>query len=322
MNNQQSLGFSKSESESQPSCWVLLGRVAWMGLGSRGHNRALTGISLVFFFITAVVVSLVSYRGEWNYGSLRNRQGPGLTFATALEVLEGTAGSWGGSPAHHGVVSFITGASSGFLQESGFQRFTRNVVFSVILGFLLPIWCLSFSINGLGNDRESNTLFWLLCKPVPRWVIYLGRWLSVLPWVLVFNLGCFFVLSLCVGQAGIRVFLEFWPAIALACLAYSSIFFYLGACWSRPAMIALGYAFILETFLGNMPGSLKQLSVAFYSRSMILERGEALGIQLERSAVFLPYSQSGAVMMLAGIALVFLAWGIFSFQRMEWRGEK
>src|SRR5258708_21858580 len=40
--------------------------------------------------------------------------------------------------------------------ESAVQVFARWVVAAVFLGFLLPLWSLSFATEAIGGDRENN----------------------------------------------------------------------------------------------------------------------------------------------------------------------
>jgi ABC-type transport system involved in multi-copper enzyme maturation permease subunit len=208
------------------------------------------------------------------------------------------------------------------LIQSGFPVFTKNVVFSVLLGFLLPLWCLTFAVEGLGAEREGKTLFWLFSKPVPRSSIYIGKFLAILPWVLIWSLGGFFVLAVCAGDSGLFAFKLFWQPIALASITYASVFFFMGACLPRASLIALAYAFVVETLLGSMPGSLKQLSVAFYARCIMFQKSADLGVVLEQGGGYGDFSETMAIFFMMGIALLFLVAGIFFFGKIELRGQR
>ena len=43
--------------------------------------------------------------------------------------------------------------------------FSRWLVFFLFLGFLLPLWNLSFATSALGSDRENRSLIWLMTRP-------------------------------------------------------------------------------------------------------------------------------------------------------------
>ncbi len=285
-----------------------------------GHS--LFWVSAGFLLLVAAVVVSVSFKNQWNYKTLKPRGQAGFNFKNSIEMIEACSMALGHNAGVSAVCSAVSGASSGLLIQSGFPVFTKNVVFSVLLGFLLPLWCLTFAVEGLGSEREGKTLFWLFSKPVPRSSIYVGKFLAILPWVIIWSLGGFFVLAVCAGDSGIFAFKLFWQPIALASITYASIFFFMGACLPRASLIALAYAFVVETLLGSMPGSLKQLSVAFYARCIMFQKSSDLGVVLEQGGGYGDFSQTMAICFMLGIALMFLVAGIFFFGKIELRGQR
>jgi hypothetical protein len=285
-----------------------------------GHS--LFWVSAGFLLLVAAVVVSVSFKNQWNYKTLKPRGQAGFNFKNSIEMIEAGSMALGHNAGVSAVCSAVSGASSGLLIQSGFPVFTKNVVFSVLLGFLLPLWCLTFAVEGLGSEREGKTLFWLFSKPVPRSSIYVGKFLAILPWVIIWSLGGFFVLAVCAGDSGIFAFKLFWQPIALASVTYASVFFFMGACLPRASLIALAYAFVVETLLGSMPGSLKQLSVAFYARCIMFQKSSDLGVVLEQGGGYGDFSQTMAICFMLGIALMFLVAGIFFFGKIELRGQR
>jgi len=319
-----------------------------------GHS--LFWVSAGFLLLVAAVVVSVSFKNQWNYKTLKPRGQAGFNFKNSIEMIEAGSMALGHNAGVSAICSAVSGASSGLLIQSGLPVFTKNVVFSVLLGFLLPLWCLTFAVEGLGSEREGKTLFWLFSKPVPRSSIYVGKFLAILPWVIIWSLGGFFVLAVCAGDSGIFAFKLFWQPIALAsityasvfffmgaCLpraslialayafvvetllasiTYASVFFFMGACLPRASLIALAYAFVVETLLGSMPGSLKQLSVAFYARCIMFQKSSDLGVVLEQGGGYGDFSQTMAICFMLGIALMFLVAGIFFFGKIELRGQR
>ena len=85
---------------------------------------------------------------------------------------------------------------------SAVQVFARFVAAAVFLGFLLPLWSLSFATEAVGGDREQNSLIWLLARPLPRPAIYLAKFVALLPWTLALNVGGFALLCVAGGPAG------------------------------------------------------------------------------------------------------------------------
>src|SRR5262249_10220370 len=193
------------------------------------------------------------------------------------------------------------------LDRSAFYNFSVWVVFALFLGFLLPIWSLSFATEGLGGEREARSLMWLLTRPLSRPAIYLAKFLSLLPWSLGLNLGGFGLLCFLAGPPGYQAFRLFWPAVLWSTLAFVALFHLMGACFRRAAVVALVYAFFLETLLGSMPGLMKRISISFYARCMMYDVAEQYGLQHEKPSVFLPVSGLTAwcvLMALTGILVV------------------
>src|SRR5262245_33735634 len=61
------------------------------------------------------------------------------------------------APAAHtvGDAVYAAAALATTLDDYAFLTFARQVVLSVFLSFLLPMWCLSFSTEALGGEREG-----------------------------------------------------------------------------------------------------------------------------------------------------------------------
>src|SRR5262249_10552724 len=144
------------------------------------------------------------------------------------------------------------------LEHSGFFVFSQGIIFSVFATFFLPLFCLTFATEGLGRERESGSLIWLLTKPLPRPAIYLAKFLAILPSALALCVGGFAVLCAAAGPPGRLAFALFWPAVVAGTFAFCALFHLLGAWLRRAAVVAILYAFFLETLMGNMPGYLKR----------------------------------------------------------------
>jgi hypothetical protein len=207
------------------------------------------------------------------------------------------------------------------LQTSRFQMFARWVLFSLFLSFLLPLWSLSFATEALGGEREARSLVWLLTRPLPRWSIYLAKYVGVLPWVIGLNLGGFALICLAAGEPGRLAFRLFWPGVVVSGLAFAALFHLFGAAVRRPTVVALGYSFVLETMLGDMPGLLKRVSVTFYTRCIMFDAAAEYGLTPEKPGVYQPVSGATAWMVLISATVVLLLAGMWWFSRAEYRDE-
>jgi ABC-2 type transport system permease protein len=209
-------------------------------------------------------------------------------------------------------------ANDEFRRQIGVVRFTQAIVFAVFTSFLLPLCSLSFATEALGREREQGNLLWTLTRPLPRWTIYLGKFVALLPWCLALNIGGFAVVCAAGGDVGRLAFSIYWPAIALATLTFAALFHLMGAIFRRPAVIAILYSFFLETVMGNLPGHLKRASVTFYTRCMMYESASIYQLQPDRPLLYSPVSGEVAVAVLAGATLLLLAAGCWVFSRTEY----
>jgi hypothetical protein len=68
-----------------------------------------------------------------------------------------------------------------------------------------------------------------------------------------------------------------------------------------------------------MPGYLKRFSITFYTRCMMFDRAEALGIRPENPRVYLPVDGTTALIVLISFTIAFLALGVWIFSRTQYR---
>jgi ABC-type transport system involved in multi-copper enzyme maturation permease subunit len=205
------------------------------------------------------------------------------------------------------------------LAHSPFRVFTFGAIFSIFLSFLLPIWVLSFATESIGGERENNSLIWLLSRPLPRPAIYLAKFVALLPWALGLTLGGFALLCYLAGPPGLLALRLFWPVMIWTVLAFAALFQLIGAWFRRPAVVAIVYVFFLEIILNLMPGYLKRFSITFYTRCMMFDRAEALGIRPENPRVYLPVDGTTALIVLISFTIAFLALGVWIFSRTQYR---
>jgi hypothetical protein len=235
---------------------------------------------------------------------------------TAREMEIMAYGPWPESAA--ALQKGIARACRELINQSGFYVFSTYVVFSLFVGFLLPIWSLSFSTEAISGEREGRSLIWLLTRPLPRSSVYLAKFVAVLPWSLALNVGGYGLLCLLAGQPGHMAFRMFWPAILGGTLAFCSLFQLMGACFRRAAVIALVYSFFLETIVGGMPGYMKRLSVGFYTRCLMFDAAHGYGVEPEKPSIYLPVDRFTAWGVLLSVTVILLMVGMIIFSRREY----
>ena len=217
------------------------------------------------------------------------------------------------------IESALASASRLAVERSPLHIFSTWVIFTVFIGFLLPIWSLSFATEALGGERETRTLIWLLTRPLPRWSIYLAKFVAILPWSLGMNLGGFAILCLLGGPPGRMALSLYWPAVLAGTLAFCSLFHLMSALFRRAAVLALVYSFFLEWIVGNMPGYMKRVSISFYTRCLMFDAAEPYGLQPDRPTIYLPVSGAVAWTVLLSLTVAFLLVGMVVFSRSEYQ---
>jgi ABC-2 type transport system permease protein len=301
---------------SQMRAWCYL---VWLSWQRQARASQMVWIAVALLGFTTALAAIFTARGAWSMRQWRwpYRQGPTLLqWADQIQILMSVHD---GSASGQGVQAAVAAAVRGVVHSSGFAIFSHWGVFLLFLSFLLPLFNLSFATEALGGERENNSLIWLLSRPLPRPAIYLAKFMALLPWTLGLNLGGFALLCLAGGEAGRLAFRLYWPAVLAATLAFSSLFYLMGALFRRPAVAAIVYAFFLEVILGNMPGYLKRVSIGFYTRCMMFDAAFSFGVQPERPDIFLPVEGTTALFVLLGLTISLLGIGIVVFSRSQYQ---
>lgn len=303
-----------------PSRWRAWRNLVLLSMRRQARAHWLVWVSVGLLGLSAFMVSLATANQRWQMGHWRARRAP--TYAELLVNVE-LAGQVPWAAAARGV-HFAAVSAWGTVthQTSGPAVFSNLIVFSLFATFLLPLWTLSFATEALGHEREAQTLIWTLVRPIPRPAIYLAKYLAVLPWCLAFNLGGLFLLCWLAGEPGQLAFRLYWHAALWGTLAFAALFHLMGACLRRAGIVALLYAFFLETVAGNMPGLIKRLSISFYMRCMMFEHGRDYGIGPVNPALYQPVNGTTAAWVLAGATLLLLAAGMVVFTRSEYLDVK
>jgi hypothetical protein len=300
-----------------PSAWRAWCYLVWLSWLRQARARQMVWIALALLALSVALVGLRTLRGPWGMQSWRFPR-RGATFQQWSVELNGVLGLTARSPAGGAVPDAFLGASRAVLIRSDVLVFSRAVVFTIFLSFLLPLWSLSFATEAFGGEREAHSLVWLLTRPLPRSAVYLAKFVALLPWSLALNVGGYTLLCLAAGRPG-RVALQlYWPAVVWGTMAFAALFCLIGALFRRPAVVAIVYSFFLETFLGNMPGYLKRVSISFYTRCMMYEAAERYGVQPEKPSIYLPVDATTAALVLAGITVALVVVGMVWFSRAEY----
>jgi ABC-type transport system involved in multi-copper enzyme maturation permease subunit len=290
----------------------------------QARARQMVWIALGLLVFAAGFVAVQTAAGRWSLGNRRwaiswqaSEKPTVKQWADDLEVALYAVPR---SPQTFTLDQGLLAATQASLDRSPFLVFTKGMLIILFLGFLLPLWSLSFATEAFGGDRENNSLIWLLSRPLPRPAIYLAKFVALLPWSLGLNVGGFALLCLLAGEPGQLALRLYWLAVAAATFAFAALFCLVGAMFRRPAVVALVYVFFLEMVLNLMPGYIKRVSISYYARCMMFEAAQDYGIGPENPYAFLAVSGSTALTVLIAITLVLLAVGMAVFTRKQYQG--
>lgn len=337
----------------QPPPSAIRAWFALVGLSLRRQARVrqMVWVSLGLLGIAVLIVGLQTARSRWSTAARRFNyvvEKPAPTFLTLPrgekirpvrredwgkgivhsvrfdQMAEATqlAGMLLSSKSPMGAVPLAQAAAEqAALSRTPVYNFTRAIMFSPFIGFLLPIWCLSFATEALGGEREGRTMVWLLSRPLPRWGIFLAKYAALLPWAMGLNVGGFGLMCLAAGPPGTEVFHLYWPAVVAGTLAFTALFHLFAAATNWPTVVGLVYCFFLEAMLGDMPGLMKRVSISFYIRCLIFDAAADYGVTPDKPTVYLPVGGAAAWTALASATLVALAVGAVVFSRVEYRDD-
>jgi len=307
--------------------------------------RQMGWVSLGLLGIVVAWVAVFTARGGWDLANQRARRSAGTNRQEAERLRPASRyaalGDEGPAPvlrphevpnplnptedAFQALVLSVPHAvmtSDKFLADWAFMTYSRWVVHFVFMGFVLPLFTLSYASGAFGTDRESRSLVWLMTRPIPRSAIYLAKFLGTLPWCLMFGLGGFAAVCLAGGPVGREALARYWPAVTMATLAFAALFHLIGAIFQRPVVVGLVYVFFFEAVVAALPGSLKLLSLTFYARSLMYNEAAAAGYPIDMlPSMAAAVSSETAWAVLGGATVAITLAGMWLFARSEYRDD-
>jgi ABC-2 type transport system permease protein len=303
-----------------PSAWRGWLTLIRLSLRRQARMRQMVWIALGLLALTMIFVAMNSSLSRWTLTNRRFRPYP-MTYHESLVLLSKQQVEVGRIDSVSAIHRAVIGSAAAALDQSGFMIFSRWVVFAIFQAFLLPLLTLSFATDSIGGEREARTFIWLFTRPLPRWSIYLAKWLAVLPWCLGLNLFGFAAVCLAAGEMGRQALQLYWPAVAWGTLAFAALFHMMAAIFRRPAIVALLYSFFFEALVSDLPGDLKRVSLSFYVRSLMFDATKSLDIIPDSLNVYAPVDGDTALAVLVSATVVLTLIGMWVFSRQEYRED-
>jgi ABC-2 type transport system permease protein len=207
---------------------------------------------------------------------------------------------------------------------------TSDLEFALLLTLiphaLAPLAALLYASGMIQDEIEDQTLTYLLVRPLPKWSIYLSKFLATL--FVTTALAGFFTLvtylaiylgrpeaslELILGRAGKGLVI-----LTLSLFAYCAVFGFMSLVAKRSLVAGVAYIIIFEGLLANIDFAVRRLTVMYYFR-VLSERWNHLDIsEWSLNLNDVPSSAECLVTLLAaGLMFVFL--GAITFSTREFR---
>ncbi len=201
------------------------------------------------------------------------------------------------------------------------------------VNFVIPFLALIVGATLISAEHESQTLVYLLTRPVPRWKTALVKYLTAaalcFAGVLVSMALAFAALALHFGFGRflanqpppmVEAF-PYWVRLAgvgaAATLVYLAIFLFAGVVVRRPMVFGIGFIVVWEGLVALMKGIIRYATVIHYVRSLAIGATENTAI-LPSIITVEPVPVWVAAVVLAALTGVFLSLALGWFSRAEY----
>lgn len=144
---------------------------------------------------------------------------------------------------------------------------------SVQLGIFSATLVLSAIAYGGGivtSEVLGRTIPFLLTRPVPRWTLFLGKWMgAVLLTAAISVVACFLTALFSFGfEFDTGVLFRDMLVLSAGAVTYVSLFGLLSVLSKRPWLIAAIFGFFWESWVTYVPGDFRRLSVMTYLKQL------------------------------------------------------
>jgi ABC-type transport system involved in multi-copper enzyme maturation permease subunit len=224
-----------------------------------------------------------------------------------------------------------------FAQRIAASDIATHIGWLLFLQIVLPSVALVGGTAVIAEEVEDRTISYLFSRPIHRASLLLGRWLATLVVLsILLSIGAAFLVW-CATQPAVEgvistrhglgppasrlldegIALPLLQAGLLGVLVYSALFSISGVLFKHPMIVGVGYAFVIEGFLANLPGKNQALTIQYYLRSWIAASGSDAWSRVEGFAGAGFDAPRNVITTLVAISLGALALGAWRLSRRE-----
>ena len=211
-----------------------------------------------------------------------------------------------------------------------------NVMENLYLSVLAPVLALFFATMLVGDDVESQTIAYMLTRPIPRssWVI--GRYLAFV--VLCGSLllvsatltyaGCMALPNFTPNAARLLLFAQYAGLLVLAVVAYGAFCLFMGAWFKRPIIYGVVFIFGWQRLAMLIPGLVDFLTLTKYletlyptlaevrARQSVITQGGGRGVtSFQKTEVMV--DDAYALLALGIATVLFIALAVYAVRKRE-----
>jgi ABC-type transport system involved in multi-copper enzyme maturation permease subunit len=205
---------------------------------------------------------------------------------------------------------------------TGFGLATELMTGAYIHVFVLAI-PLFYATSLIGDEIEDKTITYLFVRPIPRSIIYLGKYLAGILTSLIIVIPSatlsFFILSTLDPVSEVvrhmGVFLQDLSILFLGILAYSSLFGAFGAVLKRPLLWGIVFSVGWEWVVTYIPGYIHKFTILHYLQSLLPHPSAQRGVlQIFQEST----SPVASVITLVVVSATFLGLSCWVVSRREY----
>jgi len=171
------------------------------------------------------------------------------------------------------VVAFLS--ASQYAQDG--NKFFVELVDYVYLRALAPLVALFFGCMLIGEDVESETIPYLLTRPIPKSAWVVGKFLAflavsavlILSSILLCFCACIALGGLSVSASSVKLLLHYQGVAVMALMGYGAVCLFLGALFKRPVIVGVIVLFAWQRLAMTIPGLIDFFTIEKYVRAML-----------------------------------------------------
>lgn len=206
---------------------------------------------------------------------------------------------------------------AGAVPHTGFGLMTElaSIGYIQILLLVLP---LLYGTSLIGDEVDDKTITYLFVRPVPRAVIYLGKYLACVITVTVLIFPSFLLTFLILSTLDppeevirhLPVLLQDLGILGLGILAYSGLFGFFGTVLKRPLLWGMIFGIGWEWIVTYIPGYIHRFTIAHYLQSLLPHASGQRGVlQIFGETTSAPVAVF-TLLITAGVLLGLAAWTV------------